>query len=364
MPRLRTLDGLRALAVLAVIGTHFGGPYATGAWDVGSLGVRLFLVVSGFLITGILVDARAAAAPDGRAGVLRAFYSRRALRIAPAYYLVLGLAVLAVPEVRDAWVWHATYLSNMHMALQGAWDHGIIHFWSLAVEEQFYLLWPYAVLFMSERALRRLAIGLLVAAPVSRALLYGLTANSVSATTPLIAVADTLAIGALLAYRWRSSGTPVPAAIGLAGIVGLAAGAATQSLGIGFAGRLVALDTFAALFFVWLVDHAARNGRGCAWLAWPPLVFLGTISYSVYLIHNFVPTLIGLVQPALAAWLLQRGLAQWGAVALISIAWATLSWFCFEEPLNRAKKFLPYVRHVKTQPPTIGHLVARREEIA
>ena len=144
MGRIRRFDGLRALAVLAVIQHHFGIKAVNDVLAPGGPAVQLFFVLSGYLITGILLDAREQA---DRGAALTTFYIRRALRIFPAYYVALTLAASLNVNVYDAWPWHAAYLSNVRIALDGKWPGPVSHFWSLSVEEQFYLLWPMIVLF-------------------------------------------------------------------------------------------------------------------------------------------------------------------------------------------------------------------------
>src|SRR5690242_3161095 len=120
------------------------------ASSYGVLGVDLFFVLSGFLITGLLLDAK------GKPHYFRNFYARRTVRIFPLYYLVLFLllvvlpAVIAVPPAlaharrEQAWLW--TYTSNFYIASKASWALGYVsHFWSLAIEEHFYLLWPLVV---------------------------------------------------------------------------------------------------------------------------------------------------------------------------------------------------------------------------
>src|SRR5262249_40880734 len=140
------LDGLRAVAVLAVVAHHtLPGPLVD-ALNPGAAGVRLFFVLSGFLITGILLGCRESMAQQGAGQALASFYARRFLRIFPLYYFALAVVLLAgVQEARDGAAWHLAYLSNVYGVRQG-WLGSLAHFWSLAVEEQFYLVWPALVL--------------------------------------------------------------------------------------------------------------------------------------------------------------------------------------------------------------------------
>ena len=156
---LRQLDALRTVAVTMVIATHWL-PKATTFWFNGGFGVKLFFVTSGFLITGILLNARKEAEQSGFqvTGVLRSFYTRRFLRIFPLFYATLALIYcLHVQAARDFIWWLVAYLGNIVIAYQGAWVDGIAHFWSLAVEEQFYLLFPLLLVFLGRRKRRSIA---------------------------------------------------------------------------------------------------------------------------------------------------------------------------------------------------------------
>lgn len=127
------IDSLRALAVTAVLYSHYA---ATQDTDVGVLGVRLFFVISGFLITRILLRARFGSPETPRGQILRSFYARRFIRIFPAYYSVI-LVLMLVPSVRPMIAWHALYATNFYMVLKDTYYlFPAGHFWSLAVEEQ------------------------------------------------------------------------------------------------------------------------------------------------------------------------------------------------------------------------------------
>jgi peptidoglycan/LPS O-acetylase OafA/YrhL len=206
------LDGLRALAVLGVFVEHTLPNQIVTVLDSGQAGVRLFFVLSGFLITGILIRARDQATAGGGSlnHVLRAFYARRFLRIFPLYYFVLGLALaLGISAAREGAAWHLLYLSNVYFVLGGP-DATIGHFWSLAVEEQFYLFWPMVVLFAPRRWLGMIFAGVAAFAPVFR---FGISYCDVSnpnlgSLTPCCL--DSLAMGALLAFLSVEWGWGIP----------------------------------------------------------------------------------------------------------------------------------------------------------
>src|SRR3954466_6828035 len=185
---IATLDGLRGVAILLVMLCHFLGLLHTGNHRLDSLlhlgfghgwvGVNLFFVLSGFLITGILLDAKSSPR------YFRNFYARRTLRIFPLYYGVLFVCFAILPlfpgsnsadflalRSRQGWLW--TYCTNIKIVLDGDWKFAtplldLGHFWSLAVEEHFYLVWPLLVFLLPTRALVKACIGVIVVAGLAR----------------------------------------------------------------------------------------------------------------------------------------------------------------------------------------------------
>jgi len=155
------LDGLRFLAIAGVMIQHNWRPgpmpWIFGRLDYAETGVRLFFVLSGFLITGILLRGRAAAtvAATSRLSTLRNFYVRRFLRIFPVYYAtLLAVVLLDISPARQIWPWLVTYTTNIYIWHRVAWIGHLGHLWTLAVEEQFYIVWPWLVLFLPRRLLR------------------------------------------------------------------------------------------------------------------------------------------------------------------------------------------------------------------
>ena len=142
---LPQLDTLRAFAVLLVVWHHWFGPRELG---LGPMGVWIFFVISGFLITRILLSSKGATPRENRSALVR-FYVRRFLRIFPLYYFVLLVALFTSAAFRADWRWYVSYLQNFLMMRASEEAHLFgVHFWTLAVEEQFYLCWPWIVLFV------------------------------------------------------------------------------------------------------------------------------------------------------------------------------------------------------------------------
>lgn len=210
------LDGIRGLAILLVLVFHYGrsargfgleNPLLTAS-EFGWVGVDLFFVLSGFLITGILYDAK------GSENYFRNFYARRSLRIFPLYYLALAIvfALAALWPSAGVWptfnpLWFVFYLSNVAMITEAPLHAGILgHFWSLAIEEHFYLVWPLIVLLASRRQLMVIAAGLIVASLTARALLgwSGEPSLALYVLTPLRL--DALSIGAICSLAIRGQG--------------------------------------------------------------------------------------------------------------------------------------------------------------
>ena len=177
------LDGLRALAVGAVLMEHFWAPWAIESRvPLGAIGVRLFFVLSGFLITAILLNAKARVEAGTRStrSEMARFYARRALRLFPIFYLTIAVAAFAgIQIVRDSLWWHLFYTSNLFLAVKASWSGPIAHFWSLAVEEQFYFIWPAVVLLCPRKWLIRIATCGIAAAVVFDLALIELGANAV-----------------------------------------------------------------------------------------------------------------------------------------------------------------------------------------
>ena len=356
---MKQLDGLRALAALAVVAQHSLPesiyPKFLGEWQP-RIGVRLFFVLSGFLITGILLRCRDQASesesPGGSRRAFSTFYARRFLRIFPLYYLVLfAAAIVNLPDVRRDFWWHLSYLSNYLVCRDGIWPETLGHFWSLGVEEQFYLLWPAFVLLTPRKWLLPAFVATFALANVSYAVVYKMTDNWIITSFVTPSNLDALVAGALMALfrhegrdavarRWGRVSLVAGIALGLAGILLAATGRGpTVSLTLAHAAN--------ALVFTWLVDGAARGfgGIGGRLLTLPPLVYVGTISYGIYVYHVLIPPVLERIATASGIkipWPDQDGLAKFGCLTAAAVAVASLSWWGFEKPLNDLKRYFPY----------------------
>lgn len=345
LPHMAQLDGLRAIAVSAVVFHHFGLHYFKTPYPyAASVGVRLFFVLSGFLITGILLAARdhVASGNSTTTAALKNFYVRRALRIFPIYYLtVLLLFIFDAGPARELIGWLVTYTLNWKMAAQGWFVATFPHLWSLNVEEQFYIFWPWAVLLLPRRWLLPAAIAMIAVTPLGKLAYilsdYTLT-TGIGTYVGTWANLDTLGAGALLAIlRYRDSPVVAPRSRSLLAVA-MAGGVALILVNL-WPGEVknVIEATAQAAVFAWIIWRASLGFTGPlgAALRWKPAVFVGRISYGIYVYHLFVP--------ALLLFLLRDRLpvGAWSATAAAvaaTLLLSTLSWFLIERPFNGLKE--------------------------
>ena len=362
------LDGLRGLAILLVLLLHFttdmtfpAGSVAAGvqsAFQLGWIGVDLFFVLSGFLITGILVDN------EGSDGYFRVFYARRALRILPVYFLSVLVAFHLLPRLlhgfdtggarTEAAFW--LFLTNFReLPYQLARTVG--HLWSLAIEEQFYLLWPLVVFFSSRTQARRIVLATVLLSPIVRyaALRSGVDGSAIYHFTPFRL--DGLATGAFVALsvrdsQWRAGLARMSS---VAGIVAFVVAAILYGpvpipqplsqqldLSIGFSALCIG---FGALLT--RIVLAAPSSRLAGVFSSRALVLLGSYSYAMYLVH--VPLLRVIakltVPPQWAGsqrWPLLWIFGYTAALGILTLAAAMISWHLVEKRFLALKRFVPY----------------------
>jgi peptidoglycan/LPS O-acetylase OafA/YrhL len=346
------LDGVRGLAVLIVVINHIDTTLPRGtplnavyrASKAGFLGVDVFFVLSGFLITGLLLT-------EGRRhGHVRiiAFYARRALRLLPALYVFLlaqsiyaSVANLHPGNQRSSLLWALLYVSNW----QTSWhllsvSEGMGHLWSLAVEEQFYLVWPGLLLLLlrldrSRRVLTGALLGGIACVAVHRALRWTAGSNWLFEIVRTDTRADSLLIGALAAVVWQQGGTAtwphLPRAATIAAV--LAAGIVMVSRSGQawlYLGGYTLLAALVAVVVLALVD---TDWAGRRLFELPSLQLLGRVSYGLYLWHLLAFLGVGRwVDPSVPA--VPRLLL---AVGLAAMATA-LSWRFVERPALRLKR--------------------------
>jgi peptidoglycan/LPS O-acetylase OafA/YrhL len=364
------LDGLRGLAILLVLFHHFTILKPATAVDqsladaalIGWSGVDLFFVLSGFLITGILIDAR------GSDRYFRSFYARRTLRIFPLYYLIVFLSLIVLPRLpawfdllagagapREQWPYWL-YLTNFAVASRDAFRHGVLDVtWSLAIEEQFYLVWAVVVWLCPPRILGALCALTVAGAPFARTLALQQGAEPIDVYVLTQYRADALATGALIAWLLRRGWLHGQGGAGLA----LAAAALVGVIGVCWA------DGSGWWANAWMqrAGYSLLSLTGAGMLVaavvqpptavWPRILSAGWLrafgkySYCLYLIHLPVMRIV-------RAFVLAPGdfamfgpvwagqLVFYAAATIPAFALAWMSWRVFEAPILKLKARFPY----------------------
>jgi peptidoglycan/LPS O-acetylase OafA/YrhL len=375
--RIPELDGIRGIAIAMVLAHHYfllriNAPpgtfpaYVQAAGRLAWSGVDLFFVLSGFLIGGILLDAR------NSSNYFQVFYSRRFFRIVPIYSVCLAGAYILSLMVdhglasRLAWMFqdrftfksYVLFLQNFWMAKNSTYGiYGLGVTWSLAVEEQFYLTLPCVIRFLSPRRLFVAVLSGIVLAPLLRIALYSLwPAHTLSWVVLMPCRADALLLGVLAAIAVRNFHPQLvkhrallPPAVALlaCGFLFLTVKAADPyrfpMLSFGF--------TWLALFYCAILMSALlyRDSLLARCLRWRSLAWLGSIAYGTYLLHEFVRSLFfGLLWSHLPEDLSVVNFSVSVLALVVTLAICRVSWRLFEQPLiliGHKVRYQQAVRH-------------------
>ena len=346
--RIPELDGFRAIAIWMVMVMHavIAFPYPKTINRLfylvighGWLGVDLFFVLSGFLITGILIDAK------GKPGYFKTFYARRFFRIMPLYFAMVIIWSFFFRGYGSYFWLSSVFMANFAPLLHIRVPHGPSTLWSLAIEEQFYLVWPWLVLLLNRRRLAVIAASIVVVEPLIRAVhaYYGLDPNFIYNLT--WCRCDGLATGALLAIWVRSSYFSVKsshrvaayllAALALLTLVGLPFGLMRGYTVAGTSLRYTQAYLFYAACFALTLTH--QDTIWTSPLRWRFMRLSGALSYCLYLIHTSVGELyqdaIGAKLPVTMPAVLLRAAVMITAAILL----AMISKRFLEDPCLRLK---------------------------
>ncbi len=346
------LDSLRSLAIFGVLITHFLQPAdpLRSQFPWGWLGVRLFFVMSGFLVTGILIASRKKIDQEQRSPwkTIQNFYLRRCLRLFPIYYLYLALALIIHPEVRSTIVAFIFYVQNFLFAAQPDTFNIMSHLWTLAIEAQFYLVLPWFVIFLPKRWLMPILLAMALSSPVLRlgATVYGFTPHQTNMMLP--AHFDTLCLGGLLsaltaasrsgrllAQKLLSIGLWVGTPLLLAFLIG-------GMFKVDYEILAVFAETGAGLFFVWLIGRASQGFKGALGFVLNQkfLIYGGKISYGLYIFHFEMPELFqNYFLSGLNLTAIDNSRIIFPVYTIAAVLIAVTSWELIEKPLNQRKRY-------------------------
>jgi len=341
--RLAPLDGVRGLAILGVVLHHYG-VHAGGWLDWGPVAPTVFFMLSGFFVTGSLL--RMKQSDQINWSTLQSFHFRRLARLLPAFYILLAVGWLAgLEEFREGLGWHALFLSNVKMAATGEWAGGLSHLWSLANQEQFYLLCP-LVFLLPARWIPHALIGIVGLALGFRLACLYWGAPEMVRWLLLPASLDSFAVGSLVAIGLRHREKLIPVGWGAVALVvatlswfisrGLRHLDFMGSLWIAFV-DVFEISALAICLILFVQYPTARLARV---FAFAPLAFIGRISYGLYLWHIMVAT-------AVSSYLDRMGLDAKEDVLVRAFIMTVLSvgvaWFCW---IGIERPFIEWARNI------------------
>lgn len=342
---LPQIDSLRFFAALGVVNLHWCNVYFEGTmdWSFGKYGVQLFFVLSGFLITRILIQKKREQAK--RSTVIKSFFMRRVLRLFPIYYLFLLYLILVKDEfVVNHAAYFFTYTANFVFTQEGLVDQWSNHVWTLCIEEQFYLLFPWIILFIRRKweypfALLFLAIGLGTKT-------YAFWFDQPFLYFSLPAQVDMLGAGVLLGLFWENRAPVLSWLDRWSALLVLLLVPAFFISHYTTAGawRLVIFTPILIGTCVVLVHKTAIGFKtGPARIAFdnPLTQYLGKISYGIYLYHKIIPLSLFILLPRLGISI-NNFYLEYALNFSILILGSILSWHIVEKPLLRLKRHFKY----------------------
>jgi peptidoglycan/LPS O-acetylase OafA/YrhL len=356
MNYIKQLDSLRAIAVILVIITHwFPETDKLNIYTSVFNGVDIFFVLSGFLITRILLENRNKAGKEGasRISVIKNFYYRRFLRIFPIYYLTILLLYVAAPitgsDIRNSFFYFLTYTSNYYFFNRQDWDGMLSHFWSLSVEEQFYLIWPWLMLFLKKKFLLPLILTSIFLGIAAQLYLMDVMFGDILT----FCCFDGFGLGALVAWvlLFRRSllkkSYSISLVLAFVGFILQVVRVASQGNTILLPSRtLTSFVTICVIIYI-IINREGKSLFFYSILSNRALIFIGKISYSVYLFHLILPYFTGAaftkLNQYLPSYFYQHNfylVCFENFCLLILICYA--SWQIIEKPILKLKRYFEY----------------------
>ncbi len=334
--------------MLGVIWLHWA-PYAWRGPLPFEIGLYFFLTLTGFLITRVLLRDRDQGEASGgpwRRPALRFFLKKRAIRILiPCYAAMLFAWIFGAPDIRAHPFVYLLHVANFHIAMLPEWPSGTAHYWTLAIQIQFYLLWPLVIYFVPRRALVPVLVVFAALAPLTRWLTLHHFPQVEHPGAISTAAADYFGAGALLAVAMSRGLKAGDRRLGRAAWVAFVLYAVLyvfDEAGRPVAGLRHFQQTLVSVVFAGLISATLRGFGGLLGkiLDHPAIQHIGKISYGLYLFHTSMPLAMGCVLPflwhpvfdgpLLAVRLIVLGLGSWG------IAW--LCWRYLEQPMDRFRQ--------------------------
>ena len=319
--------------------------------EAAAFAVHIFFALSGLLITGILLDTRARI-ESGSATLWTAlgrFHARRVLRLFPVYFLVLGVCwAVGVPALRDHPASLVTFTYNNFLTGQGWFDAYVGHLWSLSVEQQFYLAWPFLMLLTPRPLLAAVAVATIIVAEFARHYYLSADPTGMGYYVATLSCADAFAVGALVSMASRAASVPAgvrwllhprATALALAGVVTGPWWVEFHPPGLGYANGLLYdfVRTTAVAGILWGALRGFGGRLGAA-LSCRPAARVAAVSYGLYVYHPLVPPVVGHALAAIGGAGANRVLPTALIALALSIGLSMLSWQVFERPITDLKR--------------------------
>jgi peptidoglycan/LPS O-acetylase OafA/YrhL len=339
------LDSLRAIAVTTVVIHHYIPDSFIG--NLAAFGVRLFFVLSGFLITGILLRQKHKMTnyeeTDHFSRIIKTFFIRRFIRLLPAYYITILISYILLKNIDISLIWHITYLSNIYFSFNN-WKPYTSHFWSLSVEAQFYLIWPFIVLLNYQKNILKAIIIIIVANNIFR-LLCLLLSND-SNVCYVMGCYDSLALGCLLSYceyyQDDFSQKIHRYFLMISFWIGMPYFVLFHLTHLLYFNQTYLYEVFMILpnlFLGLVVEKASKHYQSFLGkiLEAKPLVYLGKISYGIYLYHLIARKVVEEISELLNLSLTDDQLLRCLIFSIATVIISACSWHFIEQPINALK---------------------------
>jgi peptidoglycan/LPS O-acetylase OafA/YrhL len=317
-------------------------------------GVTLFFVLSGYLISQILIQNRDKYEKLGQSKIIliKNFYQRRFLRIFPIYYiLVFGLFFFNYKNTREIFLWLLTYTSNIYQSINNVYVGDFNHFWSLAVEEQFYLFWPFVILFLKPNKTLIIIILTILISLATKGYLYMYIGKWMATSYFTFSCLHALGLGALLAYlKLYQPKTETklsnPIWLYLTFSLYIVSLIIQNQFKLNWFREIFDEFFFAVLSFFIVLRASENRFRGIIkiFLENHFITYAGKISYGMYVYHLFIPTLIYFIAPKIGISISSKYTFFIVAYFLTFIV-AYISWKLIEYPINKLKNKVPYLKH-------------------
>ena len=346
------IQGLRCFAVIAVLifhFSHFENIYLKRL-PLGQ-GVNLFFVISGFLITRILLvnKEKIEAGKTTLKQVLKAFYIRRSIRIFPIYYItILFLLTINFQNTRDIWAWLVSYTANFYISFDHPYIGSFNHLWSLAVEEQFYLLWPVLLFVIPIKYVEKLIVSIIVVSLVFKIIYFDYYGWYAGLNALPISCGDSLGFGALIAF-WSLYRIHIIERINRIRSIVLLSFIPfvyfvifpRDYISIVAVGNNFLFSIF-AFFIVVKASQQSFSSVTKFMLENPISLHIGKISYGIYLYHFFMPDFYNEMTVFFPKIFYASSVVKLPFLFVSSLIFAQLSWVIIEKPILKLKERFNY----------------------